>query len=125
MKTGLSVCLNSLLKNVIEAADARQKRATDSPGANQHSARWPRRGEAQEAPSDKRSLHVVCRFATPHFESVFNAAAATQIVFQQAVKEALTWPPCQFTAKNSRETLIYAEFVWRKDAPPFSLAASH
>ena len=54
--------INSLLKNAFEAADARQKRAK------------------------KRSLHVVCRFATPHFEPVFNAAAATQIVFQQAVK---------------------------------------
>ena len=37
-----------------------------------------------------RSLHVVCRFATPHFEPVFNAAAATQIVFQQAVKRLPT-----------------------------------
>ena len=50
--------INSLLKNVFEAADARQKRAK------------------------KRSLHVV----NEHFEPVFNAAAATQIVFQQAVK---------------------------------------
>jgi hypothetical protein len=30
--------VSSLLKNVIEAADARQKRVTDSPGANQDSA---------------------------------------------------------------------------------------
>ncbi len=54
--------ISSLLKNVFEAADARQKLAK------------------------KRSLHGVCRFATPHFEPVFNAAAATQIVFQQAVR---------------------------------------
>ncbi len=25
----------------------------------------------------------------------------------------------------AKETLIYSEFVWRKDAPPFSMAASH
>jgi hypothetical protein len=50
--------LNSLLKNVFEAADARQKTAK------------------------KRSLHRI----NEHFEPVFNAAAATQIVFQQAVK---------------------------------------
>jgi NAD dependent epimerase/dehydratase len=73
-----------LLKNVFEAADARQKWATDSPGANQDSVGWPHRGEAQEAPSNKRSLHRVYRCATPHFEPIFNAAAATQIVFQQA-----------------------------------------
>ena len=54
---------SSLLKNVFEAADARQKLAK------------------------KRSLHVV----NEHFEPVFNAAAATQIVFQQAAREALTY----------------------------------
>ncbi len=53
---------NSLLKNVFEAADPSQKRAK------------------------KRSLHVV----NEHFEPVFNAAAATQIVFQQAVKRLPT-----------------------------------
>jgi len=46
------------LKNVGEAASARQK--------------WPK----------KRSLHGV----NEHFEAIFNAAMATQVVFQQPVK---------------------------------------
>jgi hypothetical protein len=50
--------ISSLLKNVIEAANARQKQAK------------------------KRSLHGV----NEHFEFVFNAAVATQIVKQQAVR---------------------------------------
>ena len=50
------------MKNVFEAADARQKLAK------------------------KRSLHVV----NEHFEPVFNAATATQIVFQQAARNL--WP---------------------------------
>ncbi len=53
--------LNRLLKNVFEAADARQKQAK------------------------KRSLCPI----NEHFEPVFNAAAATQIVFQQSVKANL------------------------------------
>ena len=51
-----------LLKNVGEAADARQK--------------WPR----------KRSLPVV----NEHFEAIFNAADATQVVFQQPASD---WQP--------------------------------
>ena len=50
-----------LLKNVIEAASARQKSAK------------------------KRSLCVI----NEHFEPVFNAAMATQIVFQQPASIAL------------------------------------
>ena len=50
--------LNRPLKNVFEAADARQKQAK------------------------KRSLCVI----NEHFELVFNTAAATQIVFQRPVK---------------------------------------
>jgi hypothetical protein len=46
------------LKNVFETADARQKQAK------------------------KRSLCLI----NEHFESVFNTAAATQIVFQRPVK---------------------------------------
>jgi hypothetical protein len=49
------------LKNVFEAADARQKQAK------------------------KRSLCLI----NEHFESVFNTAAATQIVFQRAARD---WP---------------------------------
>ncbi|WP_041360120.1 hypothetical protein [Nitrosomonas sp. Is79A3] len=49
------------MKNVFEAADARQKQAK------------------------KRSLCVI----NEHFESVFNTAAATQIVFQRPVKAGL------------------------------------
>jgi len=52
--------INRLLKNVIEAVDARQKQAK------------------------KRNLCVI----NEHFEPVFNAAAATQIVFQHPVN----WP---------------------------------
>jgi predicted component of type VI protein secretion system len=54
-----SLFLNRLLKNVFEAADARQKQAK------------------------KRSL---CCLINEHFEPVFNTAAATQIVFQRPVK---------------------------------------
>jgi hypothetical protein len=79
---------NNLLKNVFKAANASQKRATDSPRANQHSARLPRRGEAQQAPSNKRRLHRVYRCAILQFELVCNAAAATQTVFQQAANSA-------------------------------------
>ena len=50
--------VNRPLKNVFEAADARQKQAK------------------------KRSLCLI----NEHFESVFNTAAATQIVFQRPVK---------------------------------------
>lgn len=50
--------VSSLLKNVFEAASARQKQVK------------------------KRSLHGV----NEHFEPVFNAAVATQIVFQQAAR---------------------------------------
>jgi hypothetical protein len=49
------------LKNVFEAADARQKQAK------------------------KRSLCLI----NEHFESVFNTAAATQIAFQRPVRGAL------------------------------------
>ena len=49
------------LKNVFEAADARQKQAK------------------------KRSLCLI----NEHFESVFNTAAATQIVFQRPAKEKM------------------------------------
>jgi hypothetical protein len=52
------LALNRLLKNVGEAASARQK--------------WPK----------KRSLHGV----NEHFEAIFNAAMATQVVFQQPAK---------------------------------------
>jgi len=51
------------LKNVFEAADARQKQAK------------------------KRSLCMI----NEHFESVFNTAAATQIVFQRPVKPMYFW----------------------------------
>ena len=51
---------NRPLKNVFEAADARQKQAK------------------------KRSLCLI----NEHFESVFNTAAATQIVFQRPVNDA-------------------------------------
>ena len=57
--------LNRLLKNVFEAADARQKQAK------------------------KRSLCPI----NEHFEPVFNAAAATQIVFQQPVSAELSLMP--------------------------------
>jgi len=50
--------VNRPLKNVFEAADARQKQAR------------------------KRSLCLI----NEHFEPVFNTAAATQIVFRQPVK---------------------------------------
>ncbi|OQW41950.1 MAG: hypothetical protein A4S08_02170 [Proteobacteria bacterium SG_bin4] len=53
--------LNKPLKNVFEAADARQKQAK------------------------KRSLCLI----DEHFEPVFNAAAATQIVFQRPVSRVL------------------------------------
>src|SRR5690606_28473197 len=49
---------NRLLKNVGEAASARQK------------------------PAKKRSLHIV----NEHFEPAFNAAMATQVVFRQPVQ---------------------------------------
>jgi len=52
---------NRPLKNVFEAADARQKQVK------------------------KRSLCVI----NEYFELVFNTAAATQIVFQRPAKEAL------------------------------------
>ena len=52
------------LKNVGEAAEARQKQAK------------------------KRSLRVV----NEHFESVFNDASATQVVFQQPAKAAVEQP---------------------------------
>ena len=55
------------MKNVFEAADARQKQAK------------------------KRSLCLI----NEHFESVFNTVAATQIVFQRSVKPAINggWLP--------------------------------
>ena len=52
------LAINRLLKNVFEAAHARQKQMK------------------------KRSLCLI----NEHFESVFNTAAATQIVFQWPVK---------------------------------------
>ncbi len=55
-----TLSFNRPLKNVFEAADARQKQAK------------------------KRSLCLI----NEHFESVFNTAAATQIVFQRPVNEA-------------------------------------
>jgi hypothetical protein len=57
------------LKNVFEAADARQKQAK------------------------KRSLCVI----NEHFESVFNTVAATQIVFQRPVKSWQLELVCNFT----------------------------
>ncbi len=53
-----------MLKNVFEAADARQKQAK------------------------KRSLSII----NEHFEPVFNTAAATQIVFQRPVKAHVVMP---------------------------------
>jgi hypothetical protein len=58
---------NRPLKNVFEAADARQKQAK------------------------KRSLCVI----NEHFELVFNTAAATQIVFQRPAKIVQNHPDSQ------------------------------
>ena len=40
---------------------------------------WPK-GRRAGARSKKRSLHVVCRFATPHFETIFNAGMAEKML---------------------------------------------
>ena len=40
---------------------------------------WPE-GRRTGARSKKRSLHVVCCFATPHFENIFNAAMAEKVL---------------------------------------------
>ena len=58
-----------LLKNVFEAADARQK--------------WPK----------ERSLHGV----NEHLEAIFNAAVATQIVFQRPARQGADYPLCCLT----------------------------
>ncbi|MDO9471030.1 MAG: hypothetical protein Q7J23_09990, partial [Nitrosomonas sp.] len=63
------------LKNVFEAADARQKQAK------------------------KRSLWMI----NEHFESVFNTAAATQIVFQRPVKPMLFWNLVLLSANFNRQ----------------------
>jgi|CXWL01.1.fsa_nt_gi hypothetical protein len=58
IRNACEFCFNRPLKNVFEAADARQKQAK------------------------KRSLYMI----NEHFEPVFNTAAAMQIVFQRPVK---------------------------------------
>jgi len=65
------------LKNVLEVADARQKQAK------------------------KRSLCLI----NEHFESVFNTATATQIVFQRPVKAIISG----IFVKNTKKYFITHE----------------
>jgi hypothetical protein len=68
------------LKNVFEAAAARQKLAKNLSGKDFRVS--PEGVRRRDAPNNKRSLRAV----NEHFEPVINAAAATQIVFQQPVR---------------------------------------
>ena len=82
---------NRLLKNVFEAADARQKQVK------------------------KRSLCLI----NEHLESVFNAAAATQIVFQRPVYRTLLNTDLSFTlhffANPIHVLLVYLAYCNQPD----------
>ena len=73
-ETGNHWFLSRVLKNVFEAGDARQKQAK------------------------KRNLFGI----NEHFEPVFNAAAATQIVFQHLARETFTNDNANATAFSGR-----------------------
>ena len=98
---GISLCLTpSGLSFKIVPDDlvvrARQKSSTNLQEQIEQPC-WPE-GRRAGARSKKRSLHVVCRFATPHFEIIFNAAIAEKMLRAElSIKNSTQCQHCKNT----------------------------